>query len=198
MKSFSFTNLIAPHPQRASLRERAALLKVSAARVIRRSKPGEAVPVQAAVPAAPFDVLGETVGDDGMVSFVDINGTPRRAPVADWIGFAALRMNAIARREGSRQYNAVANDLNVDAASELWDRLRREHRLDGIDALAFRWRNVFETAKHFAIGQIEYIAAADRQRLAGKADADADLLSLGEARRVAQAAYDEVGSVTTF
>ncbi|MHC1998854.1 hypothetical protein ACYQR9_00095 (plasmid) [Methylobacterium sp. CM6241] len=45
---------------------------------------------------------------DGTIVYEDVSGRARRAPVADWISFMALRMFGVARQESGRLFNERA------------------------------------------------------------------------------------------
>lgn len=88
---------------------------------------------------------------DGTVYFEDASGTARRAPVANWLGSMAQRMNGMAREEVARLFNAGAvQDQGVNG--DLYDNLRRTYRLDALHDLAHRSDAVFEVSKDAVIG----------------------------------------------
>ncbi|MCJ2035773.1 hypothetical protein [Methylobacterium sp. J-068] len=118
---------------------------------------------------ATVGVLPEADGS-GFITYKDAVGRTRREPVAYWIAAASMDLVGVARREVSRQFNAASNDLSREECDALYDRLRKEHRIDALHDLAFRSDRVFELCKEYAVGE--------RWRIVGS-DVDAELLSLG-------------------
>lgn len=106
----------------------------------------------------------------GFVIYQDAVGRTRRETVAYWIAATAMDLDRIARREVSRQFNIASNDLSREECDALYDRLRKEHRIDALHDLAFRSDRVFEVCREYAVGH--------RWKAVGK-DADAELLALG-------------------
>ena len=83
----------------------------------------------------------------GIVFYEDAAGNTRRAPVADWINFTAMRLYTVAGQEMSRQFNAGCRDLDADGNRALDAKLRRELRIEALFALAFRSHKVFAAAQ---------------------------------------------------
>ncbi|MCJ2064374.1 hypothetical protein MKK63_16870 [Methylobacterium sp. J-088] len=96
----------------------------------------------------------------GLIYYEDATGNARRAPVAAWINFTAMRLYTVARQEMSRQFNAQCGGLDEAGNRALDAKLRRELRIDALFALTFHSHKVFEAADLRRYGTEEEIAAA--------------------------------------
>lgn len=128
-----------------------------------------AVPSPALAPAARPVRAGDIDGT-GFITYELMAGHVCRGPIAEWIAYAATQLTRIATDELNRAFNAACHkdpDLDQNA---LYDRLRRELRIDAIHDLAFRSDRVFAASKEYGVGH--------RWRAVGN-EADAELLALG-------------------
>ncbi|MCJ2101848.1 hypothetical protein [Methylobacterium sp. E-046] len=122
---------------------------------------------------------------EGTIFYEDAAGNTRRAPVAEWINFTAMRLYTVARQELSRRFTAECGSLDEAGNRTLDAKLRRELRTDALFALAFRSHNVFEAAQIKRHGTDEEIAAA---RAEGSPD---PIFAAMQAAHYAKLAHDQ-------
>ncbi|KMO39306.1 hypothetical protein VQ02_10215 [Methylobacterium variabile] len=120
----------------------------------------EPEPVEAAAPV----LMNIDDPRSGLMTYADARGDLHTKPFAEGLAFMAARLNAVARTEYHRRFNAEANELDAAGCEELDARLRRELRLDALHILAFR----FEQA--FAEGQAERQGSTGAGASAAKVD----------------------------
>lgn len=119
---------------------------------------------------SPGSVSAGKADGAGLVTYTDAAGRVHRKTVAEWIGYAAARLDRIARGELNRALDAACNDDPGQDANAIHDRLRKELRIDALHDLAVRSDKVFEVCKEYAVGH--------RWHAVGN-EADAELLALG-------------------
>lgn len=88
----------------------------------------------------------------GTIFYEDACGKAHQRPVAHWLSFMASRLYAVATAEENRAFNEAAGP-DQEANRPLYDRLRRDLRLDALHALAFRSDEMFEAGKEYALGR---------------------------------------------
>lgn len=142
MPSLKLSNLLRRGDGRPSLKERAAALKASAARVLKR--PERAVASSSNARAVYVDPIGE----DGLMTYLDAAGNQHRQPVGHWIAFMSQRMYSIARRDYDRRFRDYPSErLDGDGWIRLDAQLRRELSLDALKVLAFKPLSVFDAVE---------------------------------------------------
>lgn len=115
---------------------------------------------------------GDDLSEPGFVLFEDTVGLTRRQPVAAWVAYMAQRLYHAARAEEARAFNVACASEPDQNANVLYDRLRRDLRVDALFDLAFRSSEVFEASRDFGVG--------DRWRhgRGNAVDLDVELLAL--------------------
>ncbi|MCJ2080722.1 hypothetical protein [Methylobacterium sp. J-090] len=121
-------------------------------------------------PLTPTPIHATSVDEMGFVTYEDAAGVVQHRPVAEWIAHTAVRLNRVAKEELNRALDAVCNADPSQDANVVYDRLRKELRVDALHDLAARSNQVFAASKEYAVGH--------RWQVVGE-DADAELLALG-------------------
>ena len=112
---------------------------------------------------------GNNISEPGFVLFEDAAGMTQRKPVADWIAYMAARLYRVARHEGARAFNAACASEPDQDANALYDRIRRDLRIDALFDLACRSGEAFEASRGCAVGARRQHGRGDTLAVAGDA-----------------------------
>ncbi|MBK3400053.1 hypothetical protein [Methylobacterium ajmalii] len=96
----------------------------------------------------------------GLMTYADDYGNLHTKPFAEGLAFVAARLNAIARSEYERRFNAECGNLDAAACEDLDAQLRCELRLDALHVLAFRFEQAFDEGFAKREGSLARFSAA--------------------------------------